>query len=205
MIKGRTVNLRRMRLNDLTFIVNWWQNQELMRYYDRLPIHSPLELSEEIRKNIGASHRLDFVIETKSVDPIGLIYLSNINLSDRHCEMHIMIGEADRKNLFPGAEAGFLLLRYAFNHLNMNKVYGRVMEFATEAERLLIAIGFSEEAILRKIVCQKGRLWDLRIYGLLYREFEAILRKPKGKRYLARSTCRELSVAPRDNVRLLEA
>lgn len=187
MIKGRTVNLRRMRLDDLTFIHSWWQDQELMRYYDRLPIHSPLELSEEIRTNIGDSHRLDFVIETKSVDPIGLIYLSNINLNDRHCELHIMIGEPDRRNLFPGAEAGFLLLRYAFHHLNMNKVYGRVMEFATTAERLLIDVGFAKEAILRKIICQRGRLWDLRIYGLLYREFEAFLRKPKGKRYLERA------------------
>ena len=205
MIKGRTVNLRRVRLNDLTFLLKWWQNQELMRYYDRLPIHSPLELDEELRKIISDSRRRSFIIETKSTDPIGLIYLSDIHPADRHCEIHIMIGEPDRKNLFPGAEAGFLLLRYAFHHLNMHKVYGRVLEFAPEAERLMIDIGFTKEAVLRRIVCQKGHLWDLNIYGLLNREYEAFLSEPKGRRYQARSQCLDNSRTVQEHLALREA
>ena len=185
MIKGRIVNLKRVRLNDLTYILKWWQNQDLMRYYDRLPIHSPLELGEELRRNLSTFNRFDFIIETKVGEPIGLIYLQKISYNDRHCEIHIMIGESDKNTQLAGVEAGFLLLYYAFNQLNIHKVYGHVMEFASGAERLMKAVDFKEEAILKKTIYQKGRFWDVRIYGLLNTEFAVFLNTPAGKRYLA--------------------
>jgi len=184
MIKGRTVNLKRVRLNDLTCILKWWQNQHLMQYYDRLTIHSPLELGEELRRNLSTFNRFDFIIETKVREPIGLIYLQKINYNDRHCEMHIMVGEPDKKYQLSGVEAGFLLLYYAFNQLNMHKIYGHVMEFASGAERLLKAVGFKEEAVLKKAIHQKGRFWDVRLYGLLDKEFTVFLNTKGGKRYL---------------------
>jgi RimJ/RimL family protein N-acetyltransferase len=187
MIRGRTIDLKKLRMKDLSYILKWWQNQDLMRFYDRLPVHSPQELKEELMRNISASNRLDFLIETKTSEPVGITYLEKINWRDRHCKLHVMIGQTDQKNMFFGAEAEFHLLRYAFHQLNMHKVYGSVMEYASAAERLMKDMGFIEEAVLKDLSYQNGRYWDVHLYGLLDREFDAFINTSKGKRYLAAS------------------
>ncbi|MBW2057722.1 MAG: GNAT family N-acetyltransferase [Deltaproteobacteria bacterium] len=190
MIKGRRVNLRRLRLSDLPCLLKWWADGELMRYYDRLPVNSPVEVEEEIRRNIGSPNRLDFMVETKRGEPVGLMYLQKIDWRNRHCELHIMVGEQARRNGLFGVEAAFLLSRYSFHQLNMHKIYGRVFEYASTVQTLTEHLGFRREAVLRNSVYQGGRYWDLYIYGLLKREFEAYLKTSKGRRgqrYLAAS------------------
>jgi RimJ/RimL family protein N-acetyltransferase len=187
MIKGRTVNLRRLGLGDLPEIFRWWQDPELMRHYDELPLNMPLELEQELQTNLSSTNRVDFIIETKKGESIGRVFLRKISWKDRHTELHIMVGEKDKRRMLFGAEAEFLLLFYAFRQLNMHKVYARVMEYAKDSERLVREIGFVKEAVPRKSIYQKGRYWDLYIYGLLDREFEEFLDTPKGKKYLAAS------------------
>lgn len=187
MINGRTVNLKKLRLKDLNCILKWFQNQGLMRFYDRLPVHSPAELKDELIRNIHASNRLDFLIEAKTGEPIGITYLEKIHWKDRHCKLHVMIGQPDNRNLPFGAEAEFHLLRFAFHQLNMHKVYGSTMAYASAAERLMKDIGFTQEAVLKNISYQNGRYWDVHLYGLLDREFATFLKTSKGKRYLAAS------------------
>ena len=183
MIKGRTVNLRRLTIEDMPKVFEWWQDIELMKYYDELPVNSPLEIEHELRLNINTTNRIDFIIETKKKEPIGRIFLSKINWKNRHSELHIMIGDKSKKNMFFGAEAGFLLMLYAFHQLNMHKIYGRMMEYAKEVETLQKEIGFRKEAVLKNKYFQKGRYWDFFIYGLLDREFENLLNSSKGQKY----------------------
>ena len=187
MIKGRTVNLRRLKIDDLPNILKWRQDAELARYYDELPIHMPLEIEQEIRTKISSPDRLDLVIETKKGEAIGVVFLRNIRWKDRNAELHAMVGEKDKRYIFFGAEALFLLLLYAFRRLNMHKIYGRMIEYAKEAEALMKDVGFEKEAVLRKFIYQKGRYWDFYIYRLLDREFEEFLKSKKGKRYLTAS------------------
>lgn len=181
-IKGRFVKLRRLKSADLTHVIRWHQDKELMRYYDRLPVHGSHELEQEFKNYLNLKSRLDFLVETQNGTPIGLVYLKKIHWKDRNCELHVIIGEAQYKKFLYGCEAELLLLRYAFENLNMHKVYGRAMEFATEAIRLIKAAGFVEEAVLRNRVYQGGRFWDVLIFGLLNREFDGFVASAWGKR-----------------------
>ncbi len=187
MIKGRTVNLRRITVSDLPMVIEWWQDRELMKYYDELPVNSPSEMEHILRQNISAMDRIDYIIETKKKDPIGRVFLSRINREDRNLEIHIMVGKKNRRNMFFGAEAAFLMLLHAFHRLGMHKVYGRVLEYAKEAESLQKEMGFTREAVLKKRYFQRGKYRDALLYGLLDREFENILKLPKGQKYLAAS------------------
>ena len=187
MIKGRTVNLRRITMSDLPKVIEWWQDKELLKYYDELPVNSPSEMEHILRQNITAIDRIDYIIETKKKEPIGRVYLSRINREDRNLEIHTMVGKKNRRNMFFGAEAAFLILLHAFHRLGMHKVYGRVLEYAKEAESLQKEMGFTKEAILNKRYFQKGKYRDAFLYGLLDREFEDLLKSPKGQKYLAAS------------------
>lgn len=180
-------------MSDLPKIIQWWQDKELLKYYDELPVNSPSEMEHILRQNITATDRHDYIIENKKKDPIGRIYLSRINMEDRNLEIHTMVGEKNKRNMFFGAEAAFLILLHAFHQLGMHKVYGRVLEYAKEAEALQKDMGFTKEAILKKRYFQKGKYQDAFLYGLLDREFEDLLKSTKGQKYLA---------ASRDNCRL---
>lgn len=184
MIKGRTVNLRRLKIDDLPYIFKWRQDPELSRYYDELPISMPLEIEQEIHTRISSPIRLDLVVETIKGEVIGVVFLKNINWKDGNAELHGMVGEKHKKYIGFGAEALFLLLLHAFRQLNLHKVYGRVIEYAKESEALIKEAGFEKEAVLRRYIYQNGRYWNLNIYGLLNREFEEFLKRKKGRKYL---------------------
>jgi len=184
MIKGRHVNLRRPKLDDIPRMVKWRQDAELSRYYDELPLNMPLEVEQELRAHLQSPNRLDFTIETKKGEAIGVTYLASIDWRNRNAELHIKVGEKERRSFIFGADASFLMLLFSFQKLNMHKVYARILEFSRESERLAKHIGFKKEAVLRKAAYQKGRYWDLRIYGLLKREFRAFLGEERSRRYL---------------------
>ncbi len=52
-------------MSDLPKIIQWWQDKELLKYYDELPVNSPSEMEHILRQNITATDRLDYIIETK--------------------------------------------------------------------------------------------------------------------------------------------
>ncbi len=187
MIRGRTVILRKPKLDDLPIIFKWRQDAELSRYYDILPINMPLELEQELRNNLSSMNRIDFIIETRKGEAIGMVYLKNISWKDGNVELHTMVGEKEKRHIVFGAEAQFLLLIYAFRQLNMHKIYGRVIDYAKEEEALIKEVGFVKEAVLRRLIYQKGQYRDVYIYGLLDREFEVFLNSAKGRKYLTAS------------------
>ena len=172
---------------DLPKTIEWYQDIELLKYYDELPVNSPFELEHILQQNISAADRIDYIIETKQKKSIGRIYLSRINWKDRNLEIHTMVGDKKKRNMLFGAEAAFLILIHSFHQLGMHKVYGRIMEFATEAEKLQKEMGFKKEAVLKKKYFQNGKYVDAYLYGLLDREFDDLLKLPKGQKYLVAS------------------
>lgn len=185
MIRGQTANLRKMRMTDLGLVYKWWDDGALAKYYDRNPIFSREEIEAETRRNVSAPDRLDFIIESRTEEPVGLIYLKNIDWINRNCELHAMVGERDHRHIYCGVHAEFLLLMYSFRQLNMHKVYARVIEFGSEQRRLVEAVGFVEEAVSKQFVYQQGKYWDLHIYAILDWEFEVFLNSSKGRKYIA--------------------
>jgi len=187
MIKGRMVRLRKVQIDDLSCILKWRQDPELSRYYDVLPINIPLEVEQELRNNLKNSTRLDYIVETYKGAVIGMIYLKNISWKNRNAELHTMVGERSKRHILFGAEAELLLLLYAFHQLNMHKIYGRVIEYANEAKSLIGEAGFEKEAVLKQYVYQRGRYWDVYIYGIINQEFERFTKSKRGRRYISAS------------------
>jgi RimJ/RimL family protein N-acetyltransferase len=72
----------------------------------------------------------------------------------------------DRRRGF-GSEALELLLRYAFEELNLFRVTVLVPEYNTAAVRFFEKAGFVIEVRRREAVNRMGRRWDLLHLGLL--------------------------------------
>lgn len=83
------------------------------------------------------------------------------------------IGDAkDRKQGY-GTEALRLLLRYAFNELNLHRLTAVIPEYNEAALRLFQKAGFTEEVRRREAVNRDGQRWDLLHLGILSAEWAA--------------------------------
>lgn len=184
MIQGRLVNVRKLRTNDIPHLVKWFQDSNILEYYDRFPLKRSWEIERDMNHQMNSINSLNFIIENKKGEPLGLCYLSRINWINRNAEIHILIGDSTKRGLMFGAEAELHVLMYSFQSLNLHKVYARIISYATSAEKLVKDVGFVLEATVKNKYYQNGRYWDLNIYGLLDREFLEFVNSPKGLKYL---------------------
>ncbi len=87
------------------------------------------------------------------------------------------IGDPNDRQHGYGTEALRLLLRYAFEELNLYRLGAQVPEYNLAALRLFSKAGFVEEVRRRKALERDGRRWDLLMLGLLQDEWQAQARE----------------------------
>lgn len=102
---------------------------------------------------------------------IGNIKLGCINWVHRFADLGIMIGDKRYWSKGFGQEACRLLLEYAFNRLNLNKVFLGVYATHNFALRAYKKIGFKVEGRMRKMFNIDNRYVDKIIMGVLREDF----------------------------------
>src|SRR5690606_33745634 len=108
--------------DDIPKKVEWINNPNNNQYlhYDLpLKLDKSIEWYERIKDR---SDRYDAVIEIDG-KPCGIIGLLNIDLKNKKSEFYITIGEPSCKGKGISTAASRLLLSYAFEKLNLNRVY----------------------------------------------------------------------------------
>ena len=82
--------------------------------------------------------------------------------------------------------ASFLLLSFAFDRLNLRKVYAPMMDYAKAVEHLVRKAGFKKEAVLQECYFHSGIYHDFILYGILVEEFRNFQTSKFGKWYIKR-------------------
>ena len=91
-----------------------------------------------------------FAIETSDGEHIGNIWLYNIDSRHRKAELRVIIGNLAKAGRGFGTEAIQLLTKYAFERLNLHKVYAYVLGINPRARRSFEKAGFEVEGTLRQ-------------------------------------------------------
>lgn len=102
---------------------------------------------------------------------VGTIKLDKINLKNRSGELGIMIGEKTFWNRQIGTKASLILVKYAFEKLDLNKVWGGTDESNSAMQKLFLKMGFQQEGRFRQVGYLNGRKSDCIYYGLLKSEY----------------------------------
>jgi UDP-4-amino-4,6-dideoxy-N-acetyl-beta-L-altrosamine N-acetyltransferase len=150
MITGETISLRPLELRHLEKTREWANDPELMRLLNRaLPIsdgeHKQWFASLKERKDC-----IYFAIETNAqAVHVGNIWLWNIDPRHRHAELRIVIGNDTYTGKGAGTEAITRLCHYAFEQLNLHKIYAHVLAINPRARRAFEKAGFVLEGTLR--------------------------------------------------------
>ena len=175
MILGKKVRLRAFREDDLKNDVAWINNPVVTRYLTHMRPWSIVEertwLDRAMRNDDPTS--VTFVVETSDGEYSGSVGLIHIDGRNRHAEVGIVIARPEDWGRGLGTEAMLLILRHAFEEMNLHRVMLRVFTFNERAIKSYVKIGFVEEGRLRQNMYRHGAWHDTVIMGILADEFFA--------------------------------
>lgn len=179
MLVGERIRLRGIEIEDLPLLAKWRNDPKVYQYFFE---HEPLSLVMERHWFEAFLQKTDerfWMVETlEGNKPIGTIGLVHIDWRNRKAELgRILIYPDDYKQCGYGSEAECLALRYAFDHLNLHRIYCEV--FADNENGILIhrRLGFNEEGRFRQHVFKNGNYRDVVYLALLRDEFREQLGK----------------------------
>jgi len=171
-LQGERLYLRPLELADTEICQRWINDPETrLSLAGFMPYNEGAE-REFIEKKANTNTSVTFAIVLNESDrPIGACGLMSIRWKDRAAEFGIMIGETDLRGQGYGTEATKLILKYAFEELNLNRVQLCVFDFNQPGMRSYEKAGFTREGVQREHSFKAGRYVDHLVYGILAREY----------------------------------
>ena len=163
---------------DAEVMARWMHDSEYARLLDAAParLWSAKRLKAEMEKSWEKETpgEFFFLIRTLVDDRlIGLIELDGIRWTHGDCWVGIGLGEREYWGKGYGTDAMRVILRYAFDELNLHRVSLSVFEYNTRAIRSYEKAGFVVEGRARQFLQRDGRRWDVIFMGILREEWES--------------------------------
>ena len=153
---------------------SWFNDEENTEYMQQhyFPNSKELQLKyfkEEIegsdkKLQLGIYHKKDKIL-------IGTISLNNIDFQHRKCEISGFIGEKKYQTLKPFLEANKLLIKHAFEQLNMNRIYGGALN-KDVSDFFVRMLNFETEGVLIDDVYKNGHWNNVHLIGLLKNDYK---------------------------------
>ena len=177
LFKGRLVRLGAADLKLIgELFPRWGQNSEYKRMLDASPAYLYSEKATrewfEREQEKPEPDYLLFLIRTLEDDKvIGDIGLERAN---QHGDtfVGIGIGEPEYWSKGYGTDAMEIVLRYAFQELNLRRVSLDVFEYNPRALRSYQKAGFQIEGRYRQFLNREGRRWDMIFMGITSEEWQ---------------------------------
>jgi RimJ/RimL family protein N-acetyltransferase len=119
------------------------------------------------------SNEYNYIIELRNGTPAGMLSLVGVNSTNRHAETaRFLIGEEEATRGFPVAvEAMKLIYAFAFDELNLVRVFGTVASGNSLMVKWQKYLGMKEEGRMRNHYFIDGKWQDAVILGLLVDEY----------------------------------
>lgn len=170
-IVGERIVLRPIAEEDTENILRW-RNSDLVRSNF---IYQPLLTEEEHHKwlqtKVSTGKVVQFIIlEKDTSNPIGSVYLRDIDRIIKKGEYGIFIGDNKAQNKGYGTEAAKLMIQYAFEILKLHKVTLRVLQGNEGAIRSYEKAGFIREGYMVDEVLINGEYRDVIFMAIINKE-----------------------------------
>ncbi|WP_020006239.1 GNAT family N-acetyltransferase [Salinicoccus albus] len=165
------MKLRALEEEDLNFLYGLKNDYSIMTNWFEEPFNSLTELKDAYSKNFKNESVRQFVIENDNKTLVGIVYLVSIDYIHRNCEIEIIVkpeysGRGFAKFAFNEAS------QYAFEILNMHKVYLYVDTENEKAIAIYHKQGFKTEGVLREHFYTKGTYRDAAFMSILKSEWD---------------------------------
>lgn len=173
-LTGENVVLREFRWEDLPDMRRWITDADVTRYLGARFIRPQTwEQTESYLRgllsgDVGGESLV--VADRGTLNYLGQVNLQSIDQLSRQGELALVIAR-EHWGKGAGREALELMLRHAFFHLNLNRVWLKVFPENVRAVRLYEGAGFAREGLLRQDAFLEGRYRDALIMGMLREDY----------------------------------
>ena len=163
---------------DAEIVSKWTHDLEYLRLLsaDIAKPLSPTQIKkqyEELDKDAEKHSAFNFAIRLKEDDRlIGFARLFRIEWTHGTGSLQIGIGDRNDRGKGYGTEALHMLLRYAFDELNLYRLAASTVEYNAGAIRFFERAGFVVEVRRRQAIQRDGKRWDAVLLGLLRDEWK---------------------------------
>jgi len=120
------------------------------------------------------------VVKADDNSPIGLTYLQKVDLRNGNAEFSFYLGEPKYYSKGYAVEMELATLEYAFNHLNLHKVYAEVLEGGDRIISLHEKFNFKISGNFKEHIFHEGRHIGLIRVEVLKKDFMEIAPRIKG-------------------------
>lgn len=163
------IQLRALEREDLRYIHQLNNDNKIMSYWFEEPYESFAELQDLFEKHIhNQSERRFILMDGQQI--VGLVELVEINLIHRNAEFQIIIDPQSQGKGY-ASTATKLAIAYAFNILNLHKVYLLVDKNNEKAIHIYQKTGFQIEGELKEEFFINGSYHDAIRMCIFQRDF----------------------------------
>lgn len=166
---GSRIAIRPATEADAENIVRWRNDPDVSGHFihrDKLTVEGHLSW---FRDNVLTGRTVQFIICVREQDaegreernPVGSVYLRDIDRGEMSAEYGVFIGEKKARGKGFGVEAARLAVRFAFEEMQLQRVFLRVYRDNTAAIRSYEAAGFRVCGELRGVVSTDGESADM--------------------------------------------
>lgn len=176
LLVGERVRLSAFRKDDEPTIARWYEDAGFMRLLDggiarpggEEQVH---EMLDEWRKS---QRDVAFAVRRLGDDAlVGMAAVEEIQWNHRTAWISLGLGpEFWDQGL--GTEVVALLLRYAFDELNLHRLSLSVFAYNERAQAVYRRAGFRQEGTWREALLRDGQRYDMLLMGILEHEWRAL-------------------------------
>jgi RimJ/RimL family protein N-acetyltransferase len=173
-LDGKQIYLRPFTKSDIPTWYDWFNSQELTEHMNKGAFPNTEEAQEEFYNQLVKSKNdVQLAIILKKDDSlVGIVGIHKIDWIHRHGDVSIFVGDTKLRGKGIGTEAISLIVRHAFNKLNLHKLTAGMSSLNVGARKSFEKNGFIIEGNLRENFFYKGSYVDQIAMGLLREEWE---------------------------------
>lgn len=169
MLRGERIQLRAIERDDLRLMRDWRNLPEFRRNFREYRELNLVSQEQWFTRISASANDFMFMIEREGtlIGVCGLVY---VHWVIRSADISLYIGEDEVYIDGAGGaaeDAAKVLIRYAFDNLNLHKVWTELYSFDTRKVELFSRLGFARDAVLRDNAFEDGRYHDSYIYSLI--------------------------------------
>ncbi len=159
------IELKRLTENELELLMNWRMREDISKMMFnnvKLTMDGQRKWFEEIK---NSETEIRWIIWKDEI-PVGSLYFVDIDRKNLRCESGWFVAE---KQGFGFAQVISLQRNsfdYAFDVLNLNRVYGTVIDVNKGLPRMLEMCGIVKEGILKQHIIKEGKPHDVIVVGI---------------------------------------
>ncbi len=163
------IYLKRLSMDELSSnYVNWLNDREVCKYNSHdgdytieMAIDFITSLENDVSKEVYAIYHKEDNVH------VGNIALQQINRQNSSAEIAFLIGEKKYWNKGIGFAAAQILLKRAFETLQLHRIHMGTSSLNIAMQKLAVKLGFEREGCLKDAQYKNNQFNDIILYGLV--------------------------------------